>query len=168
MLLDIEKLLWQGAEPQEGDVALDLSARDYYGYQVPGPVKLHYSAAPGAAEVRLDIAADALLEADCARCLSPALQPLHLECTYRLTRQDLQDEFPQLPLLPGGKLDVDELVYGEIVMEAPGAILCREDCEGLCQRCGKLAAECTCPPEDEGDPRLQILKTLLTNDDQAD
>lgn len=165
MLLDIRKLLRPGAEPETGQITADFSQRDFYGYTVPTPVEICYTARPMAMQVQLTVTVSAQLAAECARCLSPATQALATEKSCYLTAEDWADEFPELPFQPDGRLDLDELAYGEIVMEAPGAILCREDCPGLCQRCGKPAAECACPDEPEGDPRLQVLRQLLTTNE---
>ena len=42
------------------------------------------------------------------------------------------------------------------------AVLCREDCKGLCPHCGKDLNEgpCGCEPR-QIDPRLEALKKLL-------
>ena len=40
-------------------------------------------------------------------------------------------------------------------------LLCREDCKGLCFRCGKDLNEGPCGCQAEADPRLAVLKTLL-------
>ena len=60
------------------------------------------------------------------------------------------------------KLDLLAPVEEQLMLEMPSKTLCREDCRGLCQKCGKNLNEgpCTCE-EHEVDPRLAILKTLL-------
>ena len=34
-------------------------------------------------------------------------------------------------------LDVDRLVYLEVLICWPLKVLCKEDCKGICSRCGK-------------------------------
>lgn len=41
-------------------------------------------------------------------------------------------------------LDLDELVAMDILLELPTRILCREDCKGLCPKCGTNLNESTC------------------------
>ena len=63
-----------------------------------------------------------------------------------------------------GELDVDEEVAETIVLAFPKKILCDEDCQGLCPKCGKRKKEgdCGCVTK-EIDPRLAILQKLLDN-----
>ena len=60
------------------------------------------------------------------------------------------------------KLDVLPSVEEQIMLEMPSKTLCKEDCRGLCYKCGKNLNEgdCSCEKH-EVDPRLAILKTLL-------
>ncbi len=52
-------------------------------------------------------------------------------------------------VIEGSVLDISELIVQEILLEIPMKPLCREDCPGLCPRCGALkgSEECTCPKE---------------------
>ena len=61
-----------------------------------------------------------------------------------------------------GCLDVDELLRELFEMNFPQKILCREDCRGLCPRCGAdlNTAPCTCSGTTP-DPRLASLGALL-------
>jgi uncharacterized protein len=60
------------------------------------------------------------------------------------------------------KLDLDELVYTEIIISLPMKHLCRKDCKGICSSCGKNLneEECSCNKK-QIDPRLQALADLL-------
>ena len=57
----------------------------------------------------------------------------------------------------------------QLEMEFPVRILCREDCRGLCQRCGKNLneGECGCDTR-EIDPRMEPLRKLLEQMKQDD
>ena len=57
---------------------------------------------------------------------------------------------------------MDEPLYEQIEMEFPIRFLCKEDCRGLCQRCGRNLneGECGCTQK-EIDPRLEPLRALL-------
>ena len=60
-------------------------------------------------------------------------------------------------------LDVDRLVYLEVLMSWPLKVLCREDCKGICAGCGVNlnVEECRCGTKPV-DPRLEILKNLIS------
>jgi uncharacterized protein len=61
-----------------------------------------------------------------------------------------------------GFLDVDEELLEMLEMDFPTKILCREDCAGLCPKCGKNLnlGTCNCVTK-EIDPRLAPLAKLL-------
>ena len=65
-------------------------------------------------------------------------------------------------LAPDGKVELDELLREDVLLDLPGKFLCREDCKGLCPRCGKNLnqGDCGCPKQ-EVDPRLAALQALL-------
>lgn len=162
--LNLRKLLKNEAGPQNGKAELDLASRDFPGYAVEKPVSAAYTATREGAGLRLALTAAATLSALCARCLEPVEQGWTLERELLIRPTDLDEEFPELPIAPDGTLDLEDLVYEELVMDAPPVLLCREDCLGLCQTCGKPQASCGCKGDPQGDPRLQVLKQLLSDD----
>lgn len=64
-------------------------------------------------------------------------------------------------------VDIDSSLMEDIALELPTYRLCREDCRGLCQKCGKNLndGDCGCENKKEIDPRLKILQKLLDNCD---
>lgn len=60
------------------------------------------------------------------------------------------------------KLDLDELLKSDILLEIPSKNLCKDDCKGICPECGKDLNEagCSCT-EYQIDPRLEALKKLI-------
>lgn len=161
--LDIRGMLLERQEPAQGEEVFDLSGRDFSGFSVPQPVRVSYTAAVKNGEVLLRLQFTAGLSAECARCLSPAVMDLPVNLEAHLREGDWQQPVPELPLDANGVLDLEELTYGEVVLEAPQVVLCSDECEGLCARCGQPKTVCQCPAEAEGDPRLAALKELLKN-----
>ena len=53
------------------------------------------------------------------------------------------------------------LVSEDAYLAIPYRMLCREDCKGLCPRCGKNLNEGPCGCSAPGDPRLAVLAQLL-------
>ena len=102
----------------------------------------------------------------CARCLKDVENTIQLEFEKELdmivTPQERELALDEQVFLDGYNLDVDKLVYGEILMNWPMQVLCKEDCKGICPKCGKDLndGECDCQAE-EIDPRLEVLKELL-------
>ena len=90
------------------------------------------------------------LEIPCDRCLEPV-------------RTEIEDE-EEKDYIDGYNLDVDKLVFGEILLLIPGKTLCKEDCKGLCLRCGANLNEGECGCDRESlDPRMSVFKDILNN-----
>ncbi|MEN6305195.1 MAG: DUF177 domain-containing protein [Armatimonadia bacterium] len=110
------------------------------------------------------------LELECGRCLGIFEDTLEIEvnevCALRQVDDpeayaESEDEPAQIPILSGDELDLTELVRQLIAMNLPLRPLCREECPGLCLRCGKDLNEgpCDCG-EPEPDSRWAALKNL--------
>jgi len=103
----------------------------------------------------------------CARCLADYSFPLDREFTFVLkpTAQqagnvELKEEDVALSFYQGDEVDLGPLVREAMILALPTRPLCRDDCRGLCPRCGanRNAAACECRDE-WVDPRLEILRT---------
>lgn len=163
--LDISRI-WRDIEPEiVGEASFDLSGGDFLDYQVPEQVHMQWRAVNTGESVQLALCWQATIVGECARCLQPAQQVLEVEKVYSITPDCLEGDYPEYPTTPDGCLDLDELVYGEVVLEAPPVLVCSEDCPGLCGTCGKPQGACTCKAEPEGDVRWQALRDLLTDED---
>ena len=62
----------------------------------------------------------------------------------KLTDEDRVNDLDESSYLTGMDLDVDQLVYLEVLMSWPLKVLCKEDCKGICSRCGKNLNEGPC------------------------
>jgi len=69
---------------------------------------------------------------------------------------DLETEFYE-----GEEIDLTPLIQDQILLALPPKAVCREDCRGLCQRCGQNLNRGTCQCADQKmDPRLEPLKNF--------
>ena len=108
----------------------------------------------------------------CARCLSPVEDEFRMEFVRTvadegtLTDEQLEDNVDEYVVIQHGKLDVDEELREDLILEFPMRILCHEDCPGLCPKCGKPLrdGDCGCPTV-EIDPRLAVLKNWKPGSD---
>ena len=121
--------------------------------------------------MRLKLTSELVYHGECARCLAPVdgVFSLDFERTVTvegvLSEEELDENGDEYVIIKGSSLDVDETLCEELVLAFPTKLLCSEDCEGLCPKCGKPRREgdCGCP-EKEIDPRLAILATLFDKD----
>jgi len=101
------------------------------------------------------------VEAECRRCLAPARarvdEELHL--LFADATDEESDDSDVYMLEPRATtVDLRPALREQWLLAVPGFALCREDCKGLCPRCGAdlNAGPCGCAPEI--DPRWAALR----------
>ena len=108
-----------------------------------------------------------ILEIPCDRCLEPVASPFDLKFSKNidLNDDDVQaDELDEKNYIDGYNLDVDKLLYNEILIGWPMKILCSEDCKGICNTCGQNLNKGTCNCEDTSlDPRMSVIRDVFKN-----
>ena len=99
----------------------------------------------------------------CDRCASDFDRfvefPLDVVLVTELTNEENEDEwvFP----LEGDSADLEDIVRTVFVLNLDSKLLCKEDCKGICCRCGKNLNHEACNCQKELDPRFAALKQLL-------
>ena len=98
----------------------------------------------------------------CARCAEPVDGKLEFAFEKDIADEGVSEDNDDYIFIKDKKLDLIEPTEEQLMLELPSKTLCRDDCAGLCIKCGKNLnyGKCSCK-EETGDPRLQILKTLL-------
>lgn len=100
----------------------------------------------------------------CGRCLDLFDMPVQTEINEVYYNESQYDGDPgeEWVSFRGDKLDITPEVAKAVISSLPMKLLCREDCRGLCQRCGTNLnnGSCGCS-EDDIDPRMEVLKKLL-------
>lgn len=119
---------------------------------------------------KLRIAASARLSVriPCDRCLEDVKTPLVLvidrEVDLKQTAEGRIEDLDETDFVIGYNLDVDKLIYSEILVNWPMKTLCREDCKGICRKCGANLnhGECGCDTV-ELDPRMAVIAEIFKN-----
>lgn len=107
----------------------------------------------------------------CDRCLEEVPTTLHFEIdkeiplengTVRVASEEDDEEMDDTDYLIGFDLDVDKLIYREILVNWPMKVLCKEDCKGICKVCGHNLnkGECGCQ-RTELDPRMAAIQDIF-------
>lgn len=97
-------------------------------------------------------------ESVCSRCLRPVSGEVEVHVDELFEPRPLEGEtYP----LDDDTLDLEQPVRDALVLELPGAPLCRPDCAGLCPVCGtdRNESRCDCQTDDV-DPRWAALRSL--------
>ena len=98
----------------------------------------------------------------CARCLEPFAGEFSAEAAGMFSLQPDEDDYL---IAETGELDPESLVRDTVLLAMPFAPLCREDCKGLCVRCGANLNDGSCGcPEPAMDPRWAGLDALVDNE----
>lgn len=101
----------------------------------------------------------------CGRCLEEVPTQIHFDINKKLIIEDrslVDEEMDETDYLIGFELDVDKLVYAEILVNWPMKVLCKDDCKGICKVCGmNLNKEaCNCQ-RTELDPRMAAIQDIF-------
>ena len=170
MRIEVENLTAAG-KPFEHTYAAEEVDLDEEGARVIAAAAVRGSASRKGEEVRLRGEIRTEVELLCDRCLAPATIPLAVEFDTSFIPREVEaakDENVELAAedlilsaYDGDAVDLDEVVREQILLALPLRHLCKEDCKGLCQKCGAdlNAGHCSCE-QSEVDPRWSALAGL--------
>ncbi len=113
--------------------------------------------------MQLDAVCHVNYKTQCARCL----KDIEGECEISFMRpvalklESDNEEEEYLLVNENSAVSIDEAITEELYLSLPLRSLCKEDCLGLCPKCGcnKNEKECTCVAK-EIDPRWAVLKNF--------
>jgi DUF177 domain-containing protein len=115
--------------------------------------------------------ADADLEGECARCLEPIVDSVHVDLQELFVYDDPHhhhrgdDQDDDVSRLEDDLIDLEPLLRDAVVLALPFQPLCREDCPGLCTECGaRLADDPDHRHEEPIDPRWAALGDVVQHD----
>jgi uncharacterized protein len=145
------------------DYTIDLSKEEvHFGFPFPEPVRLRGFVQDQSGAVSLSGEIEAQAHVRCARCNAPVVYgkqvPVHFLLARALPEEDADDVF----VIDGDEVDPEEVMVPELLLDMEMAVLCREDCRGLCPKCGKNLndGDCGCVRSDV-DPRWGALQRIL-------
>lgn len=110
------------------------------------------------------------VKGNCSRCLEQVVVPVECSFAEQLLYAKDVSLFSHLAIgeveekyfiYDNDTLDITDIIRESILAVLPQKILCRDDCRGLCPKCGKNLnqGQCDCDLH-EVDPRLAILAKL--------
>ena len=167
-------------EPYEDEFELKLDRpvsywRQLYTFTTPLSVKVEAFRSEG--RILADISVKAGAWVPCSRCLEPAGVAIEGELRYLFSLDKEEDKRAEPDFEADGDEEVmildsweDEIDLGPLIWEVlitllPSAPVCSQECRGLCPKCGadlnKSSCSCT---DDEGDPRFEVLRSLVQKD----
>lgn len=142
-------------------------------FHFAGPISVRLALSRSGKIVTVKSRIEARVDWVCARCLEPFSRALKSEYTVslkprpdslppeeaELSREDLETEF-----YAGEEINLTPSVQDQVLLAIPQKAVCREECRGLCPKCGKNLNREGCQCQDEAvDPRLEPLKKFRIN-----
>ena len=153
MLVNLTDVFSSEQKVETKEIILELNSISMNGSQYEllnkEPVKLRMRNT-GKGKAVVQAATSFTLQLACDRCLKPVEYSMELDVEQEVVSPDYTEEIDldadQTTFMDGYQLNVDELIYSDIVLNWPMKILCREDCKGICKICGKdlNTGECGC------------------------
>lgn len=172
MLLDISPIIKLQGAAIELDNSIGLSGAEFLGesYSFMSPLRIVGEIYNNGQSLTLEARVTGKAETECARCLCPIEIDVDFRIRELLSRaEDGASEDDSIILFDGHEIELDEIVADNFLMNISGKYLCRDDCAGLCPRCGKNLNEGKCGCADEYiDPRWQVLKDILDRRSDGD
>ena len=111
-----------------------------------------------------------IIDIPCDRCLEIVPTEFDLKFSHEISSiildevSEENDELDENNYIDGYHLDVDRLLYNEILVGWPMKVLCDDACKGICNVCGQNLNQGTCNCEDTGiDPRMSVIRDVFKN-----
>ena len=168
MTIDVSTILKElgGKIDINGDV--EMSDTDFLGemYHFNEPVKVSGSVSNNGQSLILKANCTGHMTTQCARCMKDIVVDIDFDIDENLAQDDGSvSSDDDVILFEDVKIDIDDIVANNFLMNVEGKYLCSEDCKGLCQHCGADLNEGDCGCSQENiDPRWAALVDIMEKD----
>lgn len=163
MLFELKSVFQNEGEEKQVNYKLDIADIDIDGvFPFRTPIDVTATAKNRASLVSLTIRACFSYSRSCDRCSTEFTREMDMLFEHKLAQTLVDDGNDDYIETPDFKLELDDIVISDILLSLPQKNLCKDDCKGLCQTCGKNLNEgdCSCDKR-EIDPRLEMLKQFM-------
>lgn len=122
----------------------------------------------GNRKVKISMKCRVVLTVPCDRCLEPLSVEIPISTEEEIDFQESDEkrieDLNETSYVNGYDLDVDRMVYEEILLGFPMKVLCQDNCKGICKVCGANLnqGECGCD-RSEPDPRMSVIRDIFNN-----
>ena len=164
MTVNVASILKVYGEKIDIDSAIDLQNADFLGeqYVFLKPVEVKGTISNNGQALELKATANGVMRVQCARCCKELDVDVEFPVEEVLAQDDgTVTELDDVVVFSGNDIDLDDIVLNNFLMNVQGKYLCKEDCKGLCLKCGKDLNEGDCSCEEEIDPRWAGLAQIM-------
>ena len=164
MLLGLSKIIDCPGASVAFSTSVDLSDLCYgVTYPVTEPVKAEGTVRNTAGVLMMQGDITTTIHGTCDRCANDFDRDIHFPIDVVLVTEMANEENEDEWVFPleGDSADLDDIVRTVFVLNLDSKLLCKEDCKGMCHRCGANLNDGPCNCQKELDPRFAALKQLL-------
>ena len=164
MLLGLSKIIDCPGASVAFSTSVDLSDLCYgVSYPVTEPVKAEGTVRNTAGVLMMQGDITTTIHGTCDRCANDFDREIHFPIDVVLVTEMANEENEDEWVFPleGDSADLDDIVRTVFVLNLDSKLLCKEDCKGLCCRCGTNLNDGPCNCQKELDPRFAALRQLL-------
>ena len=164
MLLGLSKIIECPGASVDFSTSVDLSDLRFGNcYPVSEPVLANGTVRNTAGVLVMKGELSTCIHGVCDRCAADFSRnvniPIDVVLVRELANEENEDEWV-FPLVDDSA-DLEDIVRTVFVLNMDSKLLCKEDCKGMCCRCGHNLNEGPCSCEKELDPRFAALRQLL-------
>lgn len=169
MVLNISSLLSGEKNRLDIDYMLSVSTEEFgnavnlSGVTFPTPARVTGVITDNAGYMRLKLSVTLPYNTVCARCVRDISGEFAIDFERTVVPvgmvDDAEEKEEDFVVAENGMLDIDEQLSEVLLLDFPTRVLCKEDCKGLCHKCGKDLNEgqCNCPTVDLNPAFAKIL-----------
>lgn len=161
MFIELENLFSGAEEKVNLNLEFDFSLEKNSGVcPFVTPVTLKGIIKNTAGIVEINAKADFDYEAPCDRCAAETKTHYSVPVSHTLVASLNGENDDDYIVIPDMRLEIDRLTLEDIYLFLPSKYLCKEDCKGLCPKCGTNLNEKPCDCKKDIDPRWEALLSL--------
>lgn len=161
--------------PKDGWLQEVLGQVKKEGVEAQGPMRLDLSFTKLEPDYYLKGDLKYQLEQPCSRCAEPVKSPIshHFELAFshlNHPREEADESNEEIDIIffHGNELEIDPVISEQVLLSVPYLSLCRGDCKGICQKCGKNLNDGTCACRKEApDGPFSKLNEIKSKVDQS-
>ena len=170
MLIDLSEILSLEGKTQvlEAPVSMDSFQSRLGSFPVVGkePVSLTLTNT-GKKVLKIEAKGRITIVIPCDKCLKDVPTEFDIdveqEVDMKASKEDRIKDLDEINYVTGCSLDVEQLVHNEILIHWPLKVLCKEDCQGICAKCGKDLNEGSCDCDQTNpDPRMAVISDIFS------
>lgn len=170
MEISLVKLLAQDGKTETHRIPLEISSLEVAGGSYPvlecSPVEVNLTH-EGNHVLKITGGTKLKLELSCARCLCPVEKEFNLEfdrkIDFNLSEEEREELEEDSGFLDKDSLNVEALICNELLVQWPIRVLCKDDCKGICSRCGANLNFQTCDCDTTvPDPRMAAIRDIFS------